>query len=83
MELLEKINDEIKQNFDQFLKETERSECFENAKVPNILFDDLLMDFGLDKIDFVIQYSTSFLCFSEKSALISFSLPEIAVYLNK
>jgi hypothetical protein len=58
-------------------------DSFENAKVPNILFEDLLIDFGIDKIDFVIQYSTSFLCFSEKIAIISFSLPEIAVYLNK
>ena len=55
MDLLEKINREIKQNFEQFLKETDGSECFENAKAPNISFDDLSIDFGVDKIDFVIN----------------------------
>jgi hypothetical protein len=72
MELLEKINISVKQNFDDFLNGPFASDCFENASSPNITFDDLSIQFADEKIEFIVKFSISFLCFSEKSTTIPF-----------
>ena len=82
MELLEKINSEIKLNFEQFLNSPNGKDCLEDASAPHLTFEDMLMDFSSNRIEFTIKYAMNFSCFTDSGTTISYSIQEILPYLN-
>lgn len=82
MELLEKINKQVKLDFEEFLNGPKKDDCFKGASAPFLTFDDLSIHFGINEIDFIITYSISFNCFSIETTTITYPISEIYPYLN-
>jgi hypothetical protein len=83
-QLLEKINKNIKTNFDDLSKDSENKDCLsEIEKLPVYNINDL--DIFIDKDGFTFSYSfgLSMACLAIDGDYISFSLNEIEPFLKK
>jgi hypothetical protein len=81
-QLLEKINQKVKQNFNEFLTGPNASECFGAKEAPMLTFDDFSIDFAEESINFIVKYSMLFSCFTDKGTVVSFKLSEISSYIK-
>jgi predicted RNase H-like nuclease (RuvC/YqgF family) len=83
MELLDKINGQIKQKFEEFLSSSQESDCFETANAPFVPFEDMAIHFTNEGIEFIVKFNVSFGCFSDQGTTILYNWKEILPYLNK
>lgn len=81
--LLAIINQRIKKEFDEYLKDPENSDCFEGVTTPTVSFEDLGITFNNSGIDFNISFGLSENCMAVDGTIASFKLEEVLPYLNK
>lgn len=82
MELLDKINAQIKVNFDEFLSSNTSNDCFENAAASYVPFEDMFVHFTNEGIEFHVKFNVTFGCFSDQGTVIFYAWKDIIPYLN-
>lgn len=82
MELLDKINGQVKINFDEFLSTNTSNDCFDNAAAPYVPFEDMFVHFTNDGIEFHVKFNVTFGCFSDQGTVIFYAWKDIIPYLN-
>ena len=85
--LIEVLNQRLKMDFEQHLKEPESSTCFEGVSTPEVTigdagtpFDNIGITFNSEQIDFSIPYGLMGACRGLDGTIISFSLDSMEPY---
>ena len=81
--LLSIINSKIKKEYKSYSSDPETKDCFEGASFTSFNFDQLAIDFDVDKINFNVTFGLSGDCMSVDGTIVSFNLDEIQTYLNE
>ena len=82
-ELLSIINSKIENDYKSYSNDPETKDCFEGASFTPFNFDQLAIDFDVDKINFNVTFGLSGACMSVDGTIVSFNLYEIQKYLNE
>jgi hypothetical protein len=82
-ELLSIINSKIEKDYKTYSNDSETKDCFEGTSFTPFEFDQLGIDFDVDKINFNVTFGLSGACMSVDGTIVSFTLEEIQKYLNK
>ena len=82
-ELLSIINSKIENDYKSYSNDPETKDCFEGASFTPFNFDQLAIDFDVDKINFNVTFGLSGACMSVDATIVSFNLDEIQKYLNE
>ena len=82
-ELLSIINSKIEKDYKSYSNDPETKDCFEGTSYKSFNFDQLVIDFDVDKINFNVTFGLSGACMSVDGTMVSFSLDKIQKYLNE
>lgn len=82
-ELLSIINSKIEDDYRSYSNDPETKDCFEGTSFTPFNFDQLAIDFDVDKIYFIVTFGLYDACMSVDGIIISFNLDEIQKYLNE
>jgi len=82
-DLLSIINQRMKKDFDEYLKDPENKDCLEGITSPNISFEDLGITFNDSGINFNISFGLSSNCMAVDGTTITLKSEEVKPYLNK
>ena len=80
--MLSIINSKIEKDYKSYSNDPETKDCFEGASFTPFNFDQLAIDFDVNKINFNVTFGLSGACMSVDGTIISFNLDEIQNYLN-
>ena len=82
-ELLSIINSKIEKDYKSYSNDPETKDCFEGASFTPFNYDQLGIDFDVDKIYFNVTFGLGGACMSVDGTIVSFNLDEIQKYLNE
>jgi len=82
-ELLSIINSKIEKDYKSYSIYPETKDCFEGLSFKPFNFNQLTIDFDVDKINFNVTFGLGSSCMSADGTIVSFNLDEIQKFLNE